>query len=422
MRAPMSTSTNGPHVLIVNQHGENRGDEAAMRAMLTGIATHVPDVRFTVATQFADRDLTIRVDEPVVFLPMFRSVLDVVSISSFALLLAMGIRTKFVLTGTARLLIEAYESADLVISAPGGPYFGDIYARHELFHWLFVWLAPRFGHEIVLYAPSVGPFRRRLLNRVRRRLFPRFEKPLCVREPVSAEALRSLLGETVDVEVTADAAFQERVEPARAETVDGATTDGRLLVAVSAIDFAYPGSGNPQMKRSRYDDAVRAVLGHLAREHGAQLLLFPQLYGSVHSDVPYLERLAAGFDDGLEWEIVDPTADSDTQRALLGGCDLCIASRYHPQVFAVSAGVPGICIYYEHKALGVMKQVDLERFAFDIRDVDGDRLIAGIEDVITQRDEVVGSLRRQEPVLRARSAATTLFVAEALRSRGNVIA
>jgi colanic acid/amylovoran biosynthesis protein len=422
MRAPMTAQTDGSHILVANQHGENRGDEAAMRGMLSSIAARVPDARFTVLTQLADRDLVIDVPERVEFLPMFRSAFDVASLAVFSMLLALRIRARFLLTRTARDVIDRYESVDLVISAPGGPYFGDLYSRHELFHWLFVWLAPRHGLPVVLYAPSVGPFRHKLLNRVRRRLFPRFVRPLCVREPVSADSLRALLGESVEIEITADAALQQRVEPQRAQTVAGHTTEGRVLVAVSAIDFAYPRSPDPARQREQYDATLRAALEHLHETCGAQLLLFPQLYGTVHSDVPYLERLASSLPQEVAWEIVDPTFDSDAQRALLGGCDLCIASRYHPQVFAISAGVPGVCIYYEHKALGVMRQVGLDALAFDITTVERTPLLAGIDDALARHDELSAVLRDQEPGLRARSERTTEVAVDALRSRGNVIA
>ena len=39
------------HVLIVNQHGDNRGDEAALDAMLHGIESRLGEVRFTVIHQ-----------------------------------------------------------------------------------------------------------------------------------------------------------------------------------------------------------------------------------------------------------------------------------------------------------------------------------------------------------------------------------
>ena len=88
---------------------------------------------------------------------------------------------------------------------------------------------------------------------------------------------------------------------------------------------------------------------HIGSKQDCHFLFFPQLYGQVHSDVPYLEDLGQMLSSNFSWEIVDPNANSDMQRRLFGMTDLCIASRYHPQIFAGCNGVPGICIYYEHQ-------------------------------------------------------------------------
>ena len=47
------------HVVITNQHGDNRGDEAAMLAMLAGLEARLAPVRFTVIHQFADPALPV---------------------------------------------------------------------------------------------------------------------------------------------------------------------------------------------------------------------------------------------------------------------------------------------------------------------------------------------------------------------------
>ena len=397
MRPSMPVTTDGPHLLVTNQHGDNRGDEAALRAMLEGLTARVPGARFTVVHQYADKTPAVTLPENVELVPMFRSLVDVALLGVYAVLRRVGLRPRFLLTATGRRVVAAYESADFAISAPGGPYFGDLYSNHEIMHWLFVWLALLHDLHIVLYAPSAGPFEHRALNTVRRRLFRRFDRPLCVREPVSAQHLRALLGGSVAVEVTADSAFQQQIPPQRAATVAGQSTEGRLLVAVSTIDFKYPGAADSERRRATYDDAMRGALELLHAEHDAMFLLLPQLYGRVHSDVPYLQRLAQGLPPGVAWEIVDNAVDSDGQRALIGGSDFCIASRYHPQVFSISAGVPSVCIYYEHKALGLMQQVGAGDLALDIRTIERDQLLRAVDEALARRDALADAYREEEP-------------------------
>ncbi|MEM9760047.1 MAG: hypothetical protein AAF933_12480, partial [Pseudomonadota bacterium] len=126
----MNSAGTRPEILIVNQHGENRGDEAAMRAMIEGLDRDLGGARFTVVVQFQDTSLDLRFDEDVTLLQMKMSYLHFLGLVVYALLRRVGVSLRVLLAGEARRIIEAFETADLVLSAPGGPYFGDIYANH----------------------------------------------------------------------------------------------------------------------------------------------------------------------------------------------------------------------------------------------------------------------------------------------------
>lgn len=408
------------HILILNQHGENRGDEAAMRAMLARLEEAVDGpVRFTVLYQFRDSEVELRFPQDVQMLPIIMPVHEAASLAVFGALKRLGIDAPAVLSGSTRRIIDAYEDADLVLSAPGGPYFGDIYAGHEVVHWFFVWLASVYGKQLGLYAPSAGPFRKRLLNVVRRRLYETFDV-LCSREEISAGYIRELLGSDTEVHVTADSALQVRLEPKqRADYFEGerASLAERFLVGVSAIDYGYPGADDPGALRARYVDAMVALVTHVARSKQSHFLLVPQLHGRFHSDTPFLEDLGSMLPSDISWEIVDDALSSDEQRRIFGMTDMFIASRYHPGIFASSAGVPGICIYYEHKALGFMRQLGLEELAFDIRDIDAAKLIEAADRVMRDRDALCAHIEARLPTLVATARRTTDLVA-ALVPRG----
>lgn len=410
------------HILIVNQHGENRGDEAAMRAMLREFSSNLSDVRFTLLYQFRDRSLRLDFEEPVEDLPIVLPLLDYLRLAVYSVGLLAGLDRPGILSPIMGRIVDAYRSADLVVSAPGGPYFGDIYAWHEIVHWWYVWLGLRHRKPLFYYAPSAGPFRNRLLNPLRQRLFRAFDT-LVVREELSARHLRGLLGPGARVHVTADSALQSSVLPmARRDYFDGARAAlaERYLIAVSLNDYGYPGAADAARLREAYNEAMIDLLQHLAARKSCHFMLFPQLFGRVHSDVAYLEQMAARLRVGVSWEIVDPSLDSDGQRRLFAACDLHVASRYHPAIFGHQGLVPGLCIYYEHKALGFMAQLDLERFAFDIRRLDCRALRAAADELIDHREELVEHLRRRIPELRHRAQRTTKLALELLAQRGAV--
>ncbi len=210
--------------------------------------------------------------------------------------------------------------------------------------------------------------------------------------------------------VTADSAIQQRLEPfPRSEYFTGprAYLGKRFLIGVGANDYSFPATPNPQEAKARYEAALIAALDHVTAGQDAHVMFFSQLYGRVHSDVAFLRSLGDRLRPGTSWELADPSFDSDMQRRLFGMLDTFIASRYHPNIFGHIAGVPGICVYYEHKQLGFMRQLGLERYAFDIRNIDTKLLCERWDELIAERAELHSKLEHEVPKLCAVARKTT---------------
>lgn len=407
------------HILIINQHGENRGDEAAMRAMLARFHETLGEVRFTLLYQFRDRQLRLEFEETVDSYPIVLPLTHYLRAAVFSLGISIGIEIRALLPDSIQAIITAYKTADLVVSAPGGPYFGDIYAQHELIHWWYVWLAHIYDKPLFLYAPSAGPFQKPLLNIVRRWLYRKFEV-LVAREEFSAAHLRKLLGPDSKVHVTADSAIQVEVSAFPRDsyfTGSRKTLKDKFLVAVSLNQYRYPDDADPDAMRRQYDKSIRALIEHLARKRDCHFLFLPQLYGQVHSDVQYLTGIGESLSSNISWELVDPQFDATRQRQIFAMSDIHLASRYHPAIFGNTSLVPGICIYYEHKALGFMQQLGLERFAVDIRRIDTNSLLRLADHLLEERELVVAHLRARVPALREQARQTTELAVALLHKR-----
>jgi colanic acid/amylovoran biosynthesis protein len=392
-------------VLVVNQHGDNRGDEAAMLAMLGGLRARLGACRFTVVAQVQEPGAGFPVPADTTFLPAvpgFGRLVALVVVTLAAVLRRPPPRR--LLDRTTRRLVEAYERADLVISAPGGPYFGDLYWRHEPLHWWYAWLGIAHRTPTFLFAPSAGPYGRRTWNLVRARLLRRFSSPLCVREDVSAAHLAALVGPGAPVEVTTDAALLEHVPPLDRSRELGAHA-GRFLVAVSAYD-----GGGPA-----YDAAFRAGIRHLATTRDTHFVVLPQRYGAA-PDVAYLEQLLAPLAGEVSWQLFDPSRDARAQRGLVAAADLVLAGRYHPLVFAVSAHVPVVPIAYEHKATGVARAAGIGDVALTVEGLTAPGLVAAIDEVISRSAALRATLTETEPRLHA-AAGRTADLAAALVGR-----
>jgi colanic acid/amylovoran biosynthesis protein len=410
-------------VLVVNQHGDNIGDEAATRAMLSGLDDLLAGARFTILHQFREQASEIETPHEVRWIPLVLRPAEAARLASWVVMRSLGLggAARRALGSTGRAIIDAYEQADLVVSAPGGPYFGDPYWSHEPVHWAYVWLARWMRVPCALYAPSAGPFRIRPMNPFRRWTYRCFEV-VTVREDRSAEHLRALLGGAAPVEVTADSALQEQVDPADREAwllADGQALDDRFLLVVAAIDYSYPGDPDPGARRRRYDESIAEGIRHVVQRmgvHRTHVAFMPQLHSQRHSDAAYLRSLGERLAPGTSWEVVEDRGDSDVQRARFAAADLVIAGRYHPAVFAVSAGVPVLCIPYEHKATGLMEAAGQHRFVLQLDEVTPERVVERLDDLVDRREEVAAALRQAEPELRRRARRTSELVAALISS------
>ncbi|MCP3855432.1 MAG: hypothetical protein GY698_11965 [Actinomycetia bacterium] len=394
----MSTSS---HLLVVNQHGDNRGDEAALRGMVSALRERLPGCRFTVLHQFAAPASAIEIDD-VDYLPLRVPIHEAMRLSLWAALAFVGIRLAWLPGPIGRQMLGAYGDADIAISAPGGPYFGDLYAGHEVVHWFYVWVAHLHQKPLFLYQPSSGPFENRWLRPLRKRGFSWFDE-LTVRETISADHIEQFTGRRPSI--GSDSALQREVPASGLE-------DAGLVTGT----FRDPGPEH----RTQHDAEVVEVLVRLT-ESGRRILLLPQLHGPRHRDQPYLEELAgAARARGADVDVASETTTSDEQRALVAASDLVLAGRYHPLVFAVSAGVPALVIPYEHKARGVATAAGLEGFVVEIAELGRGLLTQRLDTLLEQLPECRQTIAQRAPALKRAAESTSDRVVAIVRSHSEV--
>ena len=367
-----------------------------MRAMVRQLSRRLPDAEITILHQFADPRSAVPFEAPVEYLALKLPAIEGIRLALFALLTFLRIPANLVLGRVGRRVVERYRSARLVVSAPGGPYFGDLYADHEIVHWFYVWLGRLLGRPLFLYAPSVGPFRNALLNPIRRRGFRWFEA-VALRDGVSAEYLRAFMGSDFEFEVTADSALQEMTADPGPSLESGSVF--RLAVAVRD-----PG----QLLRDSYDSAVVAAIDAVCKRQETEVVFLPQLHGPRHLDQPYLEGLASRVRGAKSVQVESgDDIDSRDHRRIIARASLVIAGRYHPAVFSVAAATPVLVIPYEHKSLGVARQAGIEEWVIDHADVRADNVVPMIEEMMGKLDEISEGLRAHQDEMRQAALRTS---------------
>ena len=405
------TKRDKPHVLVVNQHGDNRGDEAALLAMCSGIEAELGPTQFTVIHQFNNAAAGPKLRPDAEWITLKLPIGEAIRFLVYLGLRIFGLRPHFVLGSRGLKTIHAYESADVVVSAPGGPYFGDLYIGHEAVHWLYVWIAKLHRVPTMLYATSAGPFQKKWANPFRRYTYRCFER-LFVREEISAGHIRQLFTgrrHGVNIEVSVDSALQVAVAP-----IERRKGEDQLIV-VSAIHWPYTNDPSPQLRQKEYDSSVIEAIKIFADGRPTHVVFVPQLYGSMHRDTPYLEGLARKLPSDISCEVLSDTKSSNEQRALFAAADWVIAGRYHPAVFAVSAAVPVLCIAYEHKATGVLQAAGAPDAVLSIDDVSVEVVQAKARELLAVRADLSARLEVAQVVLREVASRTSGAVADIVR-------
>ena len=336
---------------------------------------------------------------------------EAIRLMAYLALRVFRLRPQFLLGSLGQKTIHAYETADVVVSAPGGPYFGDLYIGHEAVHWLYVWIAKLHRVPAMLYATSAGPFHKKWANSFRRYTYRCFSR-LFVREEISAGHIRGLFAgrrHGVNIEVSIDSALQVAIAPQERQHADA------QLIVVSAIHWPYPNDPSPQLRQKEYDTSVIEAVKIFAESRPTHVVFVPQLYGSMHRDTPYLEALARLLPANISCEVLSDTKSSNEQRALFAAADWVIAGRYHPAVFAVSAAVPVLCIAYEHKATGVLQAAGVPDAVMSIDEVTVEVVQDKARELLAARADLSARLQVAQVALREVSSRTSSAVAELVR-------
>jgi len=262
-------------IVITNSHANNRGDEAAQRSMINSFRRLVPNASITVLTVSPDGlDLQEDVRKIRTFSASKKSALFIIVWTIFR---SFGIRLPtFNLRPTVFEAIEEMANADVIISAPGGPYFGDLYASHEIQEHLFhICLSKILIKAVMIYAPSMGPFKSYWRNKIRRYILNTVEI-ITLRDSISKEYLRKLGLDRPLVHLASDSAFQDVVSLSKNKVGDIMNAEGIVslqgndrskgaLVGISPAGarWNYRGSANPEEDQKRYNHIVAKAVDYL---------------------------------------------------------------------------------------------------------------------------------------------------------------
>jgi polysaccharide pyruvyl transferase WcaK-like protein len=240
-----------------------------------------------------------------------------------------------------RTAIEAVRWADVVVAAGGG-YLTDTWWWHAAGVLSLLDLAQSLGKPTAMFGQGIGPLRGRALRALARKVVPKLTV-LGLREQVTGLGLALSFGTSPDViRVTGDDAIE--VIPSAA----AAPAASALGVNIREADYAGIGGDSTAI--------IGESLMAAARDLGAPIIALPVSRYPTTSD---LDAIGACLRAGLpttDVTLADLPLPADLASAAVR-CRAIVTGSYHAAVFALSQGVPAVCLtgssYYDAKFAGL---------------------------------------------------------------------
>lgn len=251
---------------------------------------------------------------------------------------------------------EAVSRAEgLVISGAGA--INDDFAPHGIAAWdVMVQWTKAAGKPVVLLGQGVGPVTEPQNVVTAARMLAAADV-LTVREQQSREQVRELGVDRADVHVTPDWALLS------ATTAADRLMAERVRQDLTRAPFLALSVHRRHTTTARDLDRLAVVVERVAltaRRRGAACLVIPAMTAGGYSDDRKTARLVSSRLSSPARSAlapVDARLSAGVTRALVGMAQGLVSTRYHPMVFALSAGVPACGLsyddYYDQKLSGL---------------------------------------------------------------------
>jgi colanic acid/amylovoran biosynthesis protein len=314
----------------------------------------------------------------------------------------LKVRTEKILQ-VPKYFFGALKWADLVVIS-GGDILAD-YSVGAVKHYFFpIAVSIALGKPVYVFAQSFSRYKDSRLKRFCKGYLDKVSL-ITVREQVSLDYLREL-GVKAKVALTADPAFllrpsgREKVEEIVA--AEGIRVDGKPLIGFSVSKTATRwGSASHE----RFVEHVAATIDRVAQQYPeARFIFVPHVTYCENPDKD--DRLVGRkvFEKVTCKERVhriEGDYSCEDLKGVIGLCDLFVGARTHATIASSSQAIPTIALAYSTKAYGIMESVlDSERCVLDIRELTADRLVAMMEDLLADKEQVSAEMTRRVEGLR----------------------
>lgn len=355
-------------ITIVNAHWNNRGDEAALLAVVYGLKKNYTKSSITIL--FKD-------DNKIQQFPNIENVN--INESKFNakiwdIWLTVFTRGMIGINRKLKFMVNTLLESDLIIYSPGGSVINNRFFWRKQMEYLTPFLCAKlYNIPLFIAAPSIGPFDLNKSNRVLKYLL-KVPKLFIVRENISREYLNKI-GINKKVITTIDSAFYDDIKEEEGQKELNKYTSLKeylvtydKVIGITITDFSWHVKyGKDKNLALRINNSFKKFISKL-EEEGYGIVFIPQLFGN-QNDYDYMNRFLNN-----NTFILKDTYNTYFQQFVISKLYAVIGMRYHSNIFSAKVGTPFLPIVYEEKMEGFVEMANLNKYAISLDELSIEKL------------------------------------------------
>lgn len=262
--------------------------------------------------------------------------------------------------------MQVINEADICISITGEALNDNF--QKALYFWLFsYWMVIKYNKKLVIFPQSIGPLDKKI-NKFLVHFALKNASLLVGRDQKSYQKLVELGFDERQIMYSPDVAILQEINESYNISQYFDTTNDKKIIGITVSKI----HGEITTEQDYVGSVIESVINML-NPNEYKILLMPSNYyqDSISPDYALCQRVQSKLGVTFETSILtlNPLFPGD-YKALLCQLEVFITTRMHVGILSTSGYIPTIAINTQHKIRGYMKNIGMEDYCLDFKDLD----------------------------------------------------
>ena len=310
-------------------------------------------------------------------------------------------------------------SIDIFLDITGGDSFSDIYGLSRfLLAFTIKKIVLLMDKPFVMLPQTYGPFKRTITRKLAHNILIKSAAIYSRDKAGIIDVSVILKGNNREVKVAfcPDVAFvldPVEIQNICLDKILEAKDQGYTVIGLNVSGLLYSGGysrDNMFGLSFHYPELVDRLIEKIFSIPKTKIVLVPHVISYNDEDIEsdfgaslkIIEKY--GNEDGRLLLCKEKNLDQSQTKYIISKCDFFMGSRMHATIAALSQGIPAVGLAYSNKFIGVFESVGVGELVLDLRKMDIENVLAGIEELYSKsnifRDKLIISVPRvQDQIL-----------------------